>query len=92
MENDATSRRGRDAANAPNEEVDRPSTPAARVADAVRNACVEAALDAYESAKLSGLCDEGAWEAAVGAMRMVDVDRIIEEVSGGSSRSNARGG
>lgn len=47
-----------------------------RLAEKVRNACVGAALDAYEQAKFSGLCDEGAWEAAIGAMRMVDVDAI----------------
>ena len=87
-----TTRQDRDAANERNDDGDRPSTPAAQVADAVREACVEAALDAYESAKLSGLCDEGAWEAAVGAMRMVDIDRIIEALSGESSRSSARGG
>lgn len=49
------------------------------VAAAVRAACVQAALDAYETARMDGLCHEGAWEAAVSAMRMLDVDRIAAE-------------
>jgi hypothetical protein len=43
------------------------------VPEAVRAACVDAALQAYEDAALQGLCAEGCWEAAVGAMRSLDV-------------------
>jgi formiminotetrahydrofolate cyclodeaminase len=43
-------------------------------AEAVRSALVEAAIVAYEDAGLSGLCAEGRWEAAVAAMRSLDVD------------------
>ena len=42
-------------------------------AEAVRGALIEAALIAYEDAGLSGLCAEGRWEAAVAAMRSLDV-------------------
>ena len=42
-------------------------------AEAVRGALIEAALVAYEDAGLSGLCAEGRWEAAVAAMRSLDV-------------------
>ncbi|HTO68748.1 MAG TPA: antibiotic biosynthesis monooxygenase [Myxococcota bacterium] len=35
----------------------------------VRSAVVAAALAAYEDAAIRGVCHEGAWEAAVGAMR-----------------------
>lgn len=45
----------------------------------VRDACVKVALNAYENARMDGLCQEGAWEAAVSAMRMLDVDKIVEE-------------
>jgi formiminotetrahydrofolate cyclodeaminase len=38
-----------------------------------RRALIDAALDAYEDAGLSGLCAEGRWEAAVDAMRTVDL-------------------
>lgn len=51
---------------------------ACRVAARVRDVCAAAARDAYESAKMRGLCDEGAWEAAVGAIQMVDVDSILD--------------
>ena len=41
------------------------------LAENVRRACVEAAIDGYERAAMSGLCHEGAWDAAISAMRMV---------------------
>jgi hypothetical protein len=43
----------------------------------VRAACVEAAIRGYEEAATSGLCHEGAVEASVGAIRMVDVDALL---------------
>jgi hypothetical protein len=45
----------------------------ASVAEAVRRACIEAALAAYEDAKIRGLCHEGAWECAVEALRSLDL-------------------
>jgi hypothetical protein len=50
-----------------------------RVAEAVRIACIAAALEGYENAAISGLCHEGAWEAAIGAMRMLDVEKLLSE-------------
>lgn len=47
------------------------------IAEAVRKACVHAALEAYESASMSGLCHDGAWECAVGAIRALDVEDIV---------------
>ena len=41
------------------------------MAERVRDACIRAALDAYEDAGVQGLCAEGRWEAAVAAMRRV---------------------
>lgn len=43
------------------------------LAEAVRAACLRAALDAFEDASRSGLCCTGAWECAVGALRALDV-------------------
>ena len=40
-----------------------------QMAEAVRQACLAAALQAYEDAGLSGLCHEGRWECAVDAIR-----------------------
>jgi hypothetical protein len=45
----------------------------AALAEAVRRRCVEAALEAYETAGLSGLCAEGRWEAAIDAIRSLDL-------------------
>ena len=42
----------------------------------VREACIEAALEGYENAAISGLCGEGALEVAISAMRQVDLDEI----------------
>ena len=49
-----------------------------RTAEAVREACVQAALEGYERAAMSGLCAEGAWEAAVSAIRMVDLRSVLD--------------
>jgi hypothetical protein len=54
---------------------------ALRIGEAVRAACVRAALDAYERASMDGLCDEGALEVAMDAMRGLDMKRLVEEIS-----------
>jgi len=50
-----------------------------QLAAAVRTACIQAALDGYERAQIAGLCQEGAWECAVDAMRMVDLKAILQD-------------
>jgi hypothetical protein len=52
---------------------------ALRVAQTVRAACVRAAIEAYERAGMDGLCAEGAWEAAIEAIRGVDLDRLLND-------------
>lgn len=47
-----------------------------RVAERVRTTLLQAALEAYEDAALRGLCCEGAWEVAVGAMRDLDLRQV----------------
>jgi hypothetical protein len=47
-----------------------------KIAEATQRALVEIALQAYEEAGLSGLCAEGRWEVAIGAMRSYDVRKI----------------
>ncbi|MDB5883657.1 MAG: acetyltransferase [Ramlibacter sp.] len=42
-------------------------------AEAARQACIAAALAAYEDAGVLGLCAEGRWEAAVSAMQSLDL-------------------
>lgn len=46
--------------------------------EAVRTACLDAAIDAYEDAGIQGLCADGRWEAAVSAIREVDLSRVID--------------
>jgi hypothetical protein len=48
-----------------------------RLACSVRDACLDAALAAYESAGLSGLCGEGRWEMAVQALRALDLEAVL---------------
>lgn len=49
----------------------------ATLAEAVRQACIEAAQVAYADARLDGLCHEGAWECAVDATRSLDLASIM---------------
>lgn len=50
---------------------------ALELARAVRGACIAAALDGYERAQIAGLCQEGAWEAAVDAIRLLDLNPLL---------------
>lgn len=62
----------------PNKSVNHKETLA--LAAAVRDACVQAALDAYETARMDGLCHDGAWEVAVSAMRALNVERVVHNM------------
>lgn len=48
-----------------------------RLAEAVRDACIQAALEGYEQAGIAGLCHEGAFEVAVDAIRQLDLDALL---------------
>ncbi len=48
-------------------------------AEATRAACKEAAQTAFEEASMLGLCQEGAIEAALSAIEMVDVNEVKAE-------------
>lgn len=50
-------------------------------AERIRKALIRAALDGYEQAAQSGLCAEGAWEAAISAMRQLDLRVVSAEES-----------
>jgi len=58
----------------------------------VREQCIQTALSAYENASISGLCAEGAFEAAVSAMRMIDVDALAEEAADADENPVRRSG
>jgi hypothetical protein len=49
------------------------------LAKRIRDACLEAVLQAYEDAGVQGLCAEGRWEAAVGALWTLDLAPLLHE-------------
>ena len=49
-----------------------------QMAEAVRQACIAAALQAYDEAGVSGLCHEGRWAYAVDAMRGLPLRPLVE--------------
>lgn len=48
-----------------------------QIAEAIRAACLTAALESYEEASRRGLCHEGAWECAIGAIRSLNLQRVL---------------
>ena len=49
------------------------------LAKRIRDACLEALLQAYEDAGIQGLCAEGRWEVAVGALKTVELAPLLRE-------------
>lgn len=49
------------------------------LAEAIRQVCVDQAKEGFRNASMSGLCAEGAMEAAVSAIQMVNVEKIIDD-------------
>ena len=50
------------------------------MAEKIRAAYLETAVNSYEDAAANGLCAEGAWECAVDAMRHLDLAPLLQEV------------
>lgn len=48
-----------------------------QLAEAVRMACIQAMRRGYEDAATSGLCAEGALEAAIGAVQQLDLEALL---------------
>jgi hypothetical protein len=49
------------------------------LAKLIRDACLNAILQAYEDGGIQGLCAEGRWEAAVSALRRLDLAPLVRE-------------
>lgn len=49
-----------------------------RLAEAVRDACIRAWREGYEDAGMSGLCAEGALEAALSAVQRLDLNAVVD--------------
>ena len=52
------------------------------LAETVRAACLDAARLAYEDAGIRGLCADGRWEAALTAIRQLDLSGVLEPPAG----------
>lgn len=50
------------------------------LAKRIRAACLEAVLQAYEDAGMQGLCAEGRWEAAISALKTVELAPLLREL------------
>jgi hypothetical protein len=57
-----------------------PTSEIQELAEKIRNACVQTALTAYENARMDGLCPQGAWESAIGAMQQLDVESLVRQL------------
>ncbi|MBI1299478.1 acetyltransferase [bacterium] len=60
------------------------------VAEEVHRACVETTFTAYETARMDGLCHEGAWEIAVNALRQLDLGAILHKTSDTARKINQK--
>jgi hypothetical protein len=61
-----------------------------QIAEVVRQACLEAALRAYEDAGLGGLCHEGRWECAVDAIRAMPLRPLLQGLIEGQGDGGPR--
>lgn len=50
------------------------------LAEKIREICIKAAKDGFIDASISGLCTEGAIEAAIGAIQMVDLEKELSKL------------
>lgn len=48
-------------------------------AELIRSACIKAAQSGFTEASISGLCTEGAMEAAISAIQKLDLEYILQE-------------
>ena len=63
-------------------ETNNPATDLAQIVETVRAACLQAAQQGYERAAADGLCDEGALEVALDAIRSLDLNQMLQELKG----------
>ena len=59
------------------------------VAEKIRAAYLESAVNSYEDAAVDGLCAEGAWECAVDAIRHVEITALLQELASGMDDQNS---
>ena len=52
-----------------------------KIAEDLRDFFIKTAIEKYEDASIAGLCAEGAWEAAIDAVRTMDLKKILNEIN-----------
>lgn len=50
-----------------------------QIAEEVRNACITAMQEGFQDASMSGLCTDGAVEAAIGAVQLLNLEKIVRK-------------
>lgn len=58
------------------------------LAKRIRDACLDMVLQAHEDAGVQGLCAEGRWEAAVSALRTLELAPLLRELKHSSADSS----
>ncbi|MEP1150917.1 MAG: acetyltransferase [Balneola sp.] len=48
-------------------------------AEVIRQACIKAAKEGFMDASISGLCTEGAMEAAISSIQNLDLSRVLKD-------------
>jgi hypothetical protein len=51
-----------------------------KMAEKIRTAYLETAINSYEDAAANGLCAQGAWEVAVGAIRHLNITELLQDL------------
>lgn len=49
-----------------------------QIAQKVKEACIQAAKEGFQDASMSGLCTEGAMEAAISAIQKLEIEKLIK--------------
>lgn len=50
------------------------------LAQKIREICIEAAREGFRDASISGLCTEGAMEAAISEIQKIDMMKMLNEI------------
>ncbi len=66
--------------------TDDPRADALAIAETVRTVCIDRFLQAYEAARISGLCCEGATEVALGQVRRLKPRVLLDPLGDGNER------
>lgn len=56
------------------------------LAKRIRQACLEAIIQAYDDGGIQGLCAEGRWELAVSALRTLDLTPVLYDFAQASAQ------